>query len=147
MRYHRELNPHAWPFVQWRCLLLRSVSSLCCNGARHALLDMCRPDPQWHIVVDSWLNIPYPDWYLEYFRTHFDAMKNPHLFLGAFAAALADTGAVGHLSCDLAEPAPMTFVWACMNAAAETSRTMLSPRMPCSNWKAVFHPNDPAVLF
>ncbi|CAL8463617.1 g3151 [Coccomyxa elongata] len=51
-----------------------------------------RPDPQWHVVVDSWLNIPYPDWYLDYFMTHFDASRNPQAFLGAFAAAMADSG-------------------------------------------------------
>lgn len=55
---------------------------------------MCRPDPQWHVVVDSWLNIPYPDWYLDYFMTHFDASRNPQAFLGAFAAAMADSGTV-----------------------------------------------------
>ncbi len=53
-----------------------------------------RPDPQWHVVVDSWLNIPYPDWYLDYFMTHFDASGNPQAFLGAFAAAMADAGKV-----------------------------------------------------
>lgn len=53
-----------------------------------------RPDPQWHVVVDSWLNIPYPDWYSDYFMSHFDASQNPQAFLGAFAAAMADSGQV-----------------------------------------------------
>lgn len=59
-------------------------------------LVMSRPDPQWHVVVDSWLNIPYPDWYLDYFMTLFDASHNPQAFLGAFAAAMADSGKVRH---------------------------------------------------
>lgn len=55
---------------------------------------MHRPDPQWHIVVDSWLNIPYPQWYLDYYMSHFDASSNPEVFFGAYAAAMAESGQV-----------------------------------------------------
>ena len=36
-------------------------------------------------MVDSWLNIRYPDWYLEYVMTHFRAELYPDAFLGAFS--------------------------------------------------------------
>lgn len=51
-----------------------------------------RPDPQWHIVVDSWLSLPYPDWYSDYFLAHFQPELMPLPFLGAFAAATAADG-------------------------------------------------------
>ena len=50
---------------------------------------MHRPDPQWHIVVDSWLSLPYPDWYINYFLAHFQPDAQPLPFLAAFSAAAA----------------------------------------------------------
>ena len=52
---------------------------------------MCirRPDPQWHIVVDSWLSLPYPDWYVDYFLAHFQPGAQPLPFLAAYSAAAA----------------------------------------------------------
>ncbi len=38
-------------------------------------------------MVDSWLNIPYPDWYLEYVRVHFQAALFPDAFMAAYANA------------------------------------------------------------
>lgn len=38
-------------------------------------------------MVDSWLNIPYPDWYLDYVRVHFQAARFPDAFMAAFANA------------------------------------------------------------
>ena len=38
-------------------------------------------------MVDSWLNIPYPDWYLDYVRVHFQAALFPDAFMAAFANA------------------------------------------------------------
>ncbi len=37
-------------------------------------------------MVDSWLNIPYPDWYLEYVRVHFKAALFPDAFMAAYAS-------------------------------------------------------------
>ena len=48
---------------------------------------MCRPVPEWYVMVDSWLNIPYPDWYLEYVRLHFRAALFPEPFMATFANA------------------------------------------------------------
>ena len=46
-----------------------------------------RPVPEWYVMVDSWLNIPYPDWYLEYVRVHFQAQLFPDAFMAAYANA------------------------------------------------------------
>ena len=53
---------------------------------------MGRPDPQWHIVVDSWLSLPYPEWYMDYFLGHLEPSRHPLAFLSTFAAA-ADAAA------------------------------------------------------
>ena len=29
---------------------------------------MCRPMPRWKIYVDSFVNLPYPDWFWDYTR-------------------------------------------------------------------------------
>jgi hypothetical protein len=43
-------------------------------------------------VVDSWLHIPYPEWYQEYFMLHLDPLAGKEPFTGAYAAALAKSG-------------------------------------------------------
>ena len=36
-------------------------------------------------MVDSWLNIPYPEWYVRYVKLHFQAALSPDAFMGAFS--------------------------------------------------------------
>ena len=43
--------------------------------------------PEWYVMVDSWLNIPYPEWYLDNIAVHFQAELFPDAFMGAFAHA------------------------------------------------------------
>lgn len=50
-------------------------------------MSMHRPVPEWYVMVDSWLNIPYPEWYLDYIAVHFQAELFPDAFMGAFAHA------------------------------------------------------------
>lgn len=57
-----------------------------------------RPDPQWHMVVDSWLHIPYPGWYQEYFMLHFNPAIHPEPFEGAYAAAMATRDGASQMS-------------------------------------------------
>jgi hypothetical protein len=44
-------------------------------------------------VVDSWLSLPYPEWYMDYFLGHLEPSRHPLAFLGAFAAATTDAAA------------------------------------------------------
>ena len=44
-----------------------------------------RPTPEWYVMVDSWLNIPYPNWYVRYVKVHFQAALAPDAFMGAFS--------------------------------------------------------------
>ena len=53
---------------------------------------MSRPDPQWHIVVDAWLSLPYPEWYMDCFLSRLQPDEHPVAFLGTFAAAAAAAG-------------------------------------------------------
>ena len=50
-------------------------------------MSMHRPVPEWYVMVDSWLNIPYPEWYLDYIAVHFQAELFPDAFMAAFAHA------------------------------------------------------------
>ena len=44
-------------------------------------------------MVDSWLNIPYPEWYKQYVQVHFQATAFPDAFMAAFAnATMAEHG-------------------------------------------------------
>ena len=61
---------------------------------------MCRPVPEWYVMVDSWLNIPYPDWYLEYVRVHFQPALFPDAFMAAFSnAAQSDDARLEKVLC------------------------------------------------
>ena len=55
------------------------------RDVKHTLVR--RPVPEWYVMVDSWLNIPYPAWYLEYVRVHFKAELFPDAFMAAYANA------------------------------------------------------------
>ena len=38
-----------------------------------------RPHPQWRVFLDTWLNLPYPAWYREYYMLHAEHDCPPNL--------------------------------------------------------------------
>ncbi len=51
---------------------------------------LCRPNPEWYIAADMFLNVPWPAWYEPYLQLHARARGAPD--------ALAESGGAGAAS-------------------------------------------------